>query len=110
MRRTTDVLIAIFAFAFIIILAVAAYWDPAIRVLHAFEALPYLVAAILCLRRIPFGYPIGAVAGGFWLWTATFLTSFVPLRSSVRARNRTRVTPSRPRSHGVEASLSRSRL
>lgn len=77
MRRTTDVLIALCAFAFIVVLAIAAYWDPTIRVLHFFEAVPYLAAAILCLRRIRFGYPIGAVSGAFWLWSATFLTTFV---------------------------------
>lgn len=77
MRRTTDVLIAIFAFGFVVVLALAAYWDPTIRVLHAFEALPYLAAAFLCLRAVRFGYPLGAVSGGFWLWTASFLTTFV---------------------------------
>jgi len=77
MRRTTDVLIAVCALAFVVVLAVAAYWDPTIRVLHAVEALPYLAAALLCLRRIRFGYPLGAVSGAFWLWTASFLTSFV---------------------------------
>jgi hypothetical protein len=77
MRRTTDVLIAACALAFVVVLAVAAYWDPTIRVLHAVEVLPYLAAAILCLRRVRFGYPLGAVSGAFWLWTASFLTSFV---------------------------------
>jgi len=73
----TGVGIAVCALAFIVVLAIAAYWDPTIRVLHAFEALPYLGAALLCLRRTRFGYPLGAVSGTFWLWTASFLTSFV---------------------------------
>ncbi|HEX3111587.1 MAG TPA: hypothetical protein VHU41_20975 [Thermoanaerobaculia bacterium] len=77
MRRTTDVLIAACALAFIVVLAVAAYWDPTIRVLHVVEALPYLAAAILCLRRVRFGYPLGAVSGAFWLWTGGLLTTFV---------------------------------
>ena len=77
MLRTTNVLIAIFALGFVVVLAVSAYWDPTIRVLHTFEALPYLAAAILCLRRVRFGYAIGAVSGAFWLWSASFLTTFV---------------------------------
>jgi len=77
MRRTADVLIAVCACAFVVALAVAAYWDPTIRVLHGVEALPYLAAAVLCLRRVRFGYPLGAVSGAFWLWSASFLTTFV---------------------------------
>lgn len=77
MRRTTDVLIAVCGLGFVVVLAVSAYWDASIRVLHAFEAIPYLAAAFLCLRRVRFGYPIGAVSGGFWLWSASFLTTFV---------------------------------
>lgn len=59
------------------ILGVAAYWDPTIRVLHTFEAVPYLVTALLCLRRHKFGYMLGVAGGTFWLWTAGTLTTFV---------------------------------
>ena len=45
--------------------------------LHLFEALPYLLAAALCLRGTKFGYMLAAVSGAFWLWTAGCLTSFV---------------------------------
>ena len=72
-----DALAAVCAIAFIVILGIAAYWDRTIRVLHVFESLPYLVAAVLCLRRRKFGYMLGAAAGGFWLWTAGTLTTFV---------------------------------
>jgi hypothetical protein len=41
------------------------------------EALPYLLAAILVLRGHKFGYALGFAAGAFWLFTATFRTSFV---------------------------------
>jgi hypothetical protein len=77
MRRKTDLAIAIFAAGFVVVLAIAAYWDPSIRVLHLFEALPYIAAAVLCLRSYRFGYPLGAVSGAFWLWTAGFLTTFI---------------------------------
>ena len=63
--------------AFILMLAIAAYWDRSIRVLHIFESLPYLFAAILCLRQSKYGYALGFASGAFWLWTAGFLTSFV---------------------------------
>ena len=65
------------ATVFIVVLAIAAYWEPAIRVLHAFEALPYALAAILCLRQRKFGYLLGAASGAFWPWMAGTQTSFV---------------------------------
>jgi hypothetical protein len=72
-----DTLAAACAIAFTLILALAAYWDPTIRVLHVFEAVPYLVSAVLCLRQRKLGYLLGAASGLFWLWTAATLTTFV---------------------------------
>jgi hypothetical protein len=72
-----DVIAAICAAAFIAVLAVSAYWDRGIRVLHVFESLPYLLAAVLCLRRKKLGYALGVASGVFWLWTAGFLTTFI---------------------------------
>lgn len=72
-----DVAAAICASVFVAVLALAAYWDPRIRVLHVFESLPYLLAAVLCLRRRTFGYALGFVGGVFWLWTAGFLSTFI---------------------------------
>ena len=60
-----------------VILAISAYWDPSIRILHVFEALPYGLAAVLCLRQRRIGYLLGAASGGFWLWMAGTQTSFV---------------------------------
>jgi hypothetical protein len=65
------------AIAFVVILGIAAYWDRTIRVLHVFESVPYIVAAVLCLRQHKFGYILGAASGAFWLWTAGTLTTFV---------------------------------
>lgn len=62
---------------FIAMLALAAYWDPSIRVLHVFEAIPYLVAAFLIVRGHKYGYLLGIAGGAFWLWSAGFLTRFV---------------------------------
>jgi hypothetical protein len=77
MQRATNLGIAVCSSIFVIILGIAACWDPAIRVLHAFEALPYLAVALLSLRGNRFAYPLGLVSGGFWLWTAGFLTTFI---------------------------------
>ena len=72
-----DVAAAVSAAVFIAVLAVTAYWDPSIRVLHVFESLPYLLAAVLCLRQSKLGYALGFVSGAFWLWTGGLLTTFI---------------------------------
>jgi hypothetical protein len=72
-----DKLAAACAAMFIVVLAIAAYWDPSIRVLHVFEAIPYGLASVLCLRQRKVGYLLGAASGAFWLWMAGMLTTFV---------------------------------
>jgi hypothetical protein len=62
---------------FVTILALAAYWDPTIRVLHTVEAAPYVLAAVLAVRRSKLGYAIGVASGAFWLWLAGSLVTFV---------------------------------
>jgi hypothetical protein len=72
-----DVLAAGCAMGFIVVLGLAAYWDSSIRVLHVFEAVPYGIAAVLCLRHRKAGYILGAASAIFWLWMAGTLTTFV---------------------------------
>jgi hypothetical protein len=72
-----DISAAAGAALFIVALGLAAYWDASIRVLHAFEALPYAAAAVLILRRHKYGYLLGMASGTFWLWIAGFLTTFI---------------------------------
>ena len=72
-----DVIAAACAIGFIVVLAISAYWDPSIRVLHVFEAIPYGIAAVLCLRQSKTGYMLGVASGSFWLWMAGTLTTFV---------------------------------
>src|SRR5438105_152873 len=62
---------------FIAILALAAFWDPTIRVLHVCEALLYGAVALLCVRETKIGYALGVASGAFWLWMAWGLTTFV---------------------------------
>ena len=69
--------IAIFSGGFIVVLALSAYWDRSIRILHLFESVPYLVAAVLCLSNRKSGYALAFAAGAFWLWMAGILTTFV---------------------------------
>jgi hypothetical protein len=68
---------AVCAAAFIVVLAVSAYWDRSIVLLHIFEAVPYAIAAVLCVRQRTFGYALAAASGAFWLWIASTQTSFV---------------------------------
>jgi len=75
--HATDALAAGCAVAFVAILGIAAYWDRTIRVLHVFESIPFIVAAVLCLRQRKSGYMLGAASGAFWLWMAGTLTNFV---------------------------------
>ena len=75
--RRIDVAAAACAAVFIAVLAVSAYWDSGIRVLHVFESVPYLLAAVLCLRRNKLGYALGVVSGAFWLGTAGLRTTFI---------------------------------
>lgn len=75
--KAIDRLAVLCAAGFIAVLGIAAYWDRTIRVLHVVESLPYGLAAALCLRHRKIGYVLGAAAGGFWLWTAGMLTTFV---------------------------------
>jgi hypothetical protein len=77
MTNKTDVAAALCCLVFIGVLAVAAYWDRSIRILHVFESLLYSLTAVLCLRHSTLGYALGMVAGAFWLWMAGFLTTFV---------------------------------
>jgi hypothetical protein len=65
-----DYTIAVCASAFVVVLAVAAYWDASIRVVHTFEAMPYIAVAILCVRRRKVGYALGVTAGLLWLGLA----------------------------------------
>lgn len=69
--------VAAFSGGFIAVLAVAAYLDRSIRLLHFFESFPYLIAAALCLQNRKSGYALGIAAGAFWLLMGAVLTTFV---------------------------------
>jgi hypothetical protein len=75
--RLVGWLIVVSSALFVAVLALAAYWDPTIRVLHTFEAAPYVLAAVLAVRRSKLGYALGIASGAFWLWLAGWLVTFV---------------------------------
>jgi hypothetical protein len=62
---------------FVVMLAVSAYWDRRIVVLHVLESVPYVAAAVFSLRRKTVGYALGAASGAFWLYIAGTQTTFI---------------------------------
>lgn len=72
-----NLLIGLSAALFLGVLAVSAWFDSTIRVLHIFEAIPYVLAPWLCLRKPKTGYALAFAGGAFWIWTAGFLTTFI---------------------------------
>jgi hypothetical protein len=77
MLKKVNTTIAAFAALFVIVLAIAAWLDRSIIILHMVEALPYIIGPLLCLRQNKFGYALCFASGAFWLWTGGFLTTFV---------------------------------
>ena len=69
-------LILIGASAFIVVLAVSAFWEADIRWLHFFQAWMYIAAITLGLRGNRWGYFIGFSAAGLWDYANLFATTF----------------------------------
>lgn len=64
------------ASAFIVVLAVSAFWEADIRWLHFFQAWMYIAAIALGLRGNRWGYFIGFSAAGLWDYANLFATTF----------------------------------
>lgn len=62
---------------FIVALVVSAVFDPSIRVLHALQALIYVVVIILTRRGSAWGFGAGCFIAAFWNYTNLFVTSFI---------------------------------
>jgi hypothetical protein len=71
-----ELLILIGSCLFIFILWLAAYFESDIRWLHFFQALMYVAAIWLSLRRSRWGYFIGLSAAGLWDYINLFVTTF----------------------------------
>jgi hypothetical protein len=75
--RQLNLLISLSAALFVVVLFISAWFDRTIRLLHVFEAIPYLLAPWLCQRKPKTGYALAFASGAFWIWTAGFLTTFI---------------------------------
>lgn len=62
---------------FTLALVLSAIFDPRIRVLHALQALIYVVVIVLVRRSSPWGYGAGLFIAVIWNYANLFLTSFV---------------------------------
>ena len=71
-----DWIIVVCCGVFILILALAAWWDQSIRWLHFFQAWLYVATALLVLQRERWGYFLGAVTAAFWNYVTLFLNNF----------------------------------
>ena len=69
-------LILIGAIAFIIVLAVSAFWEADIRWLHFFQALMYVATIALSLRGNRWGYFMGISTAGLWDYANIVATTF----------------------------------
>jgi hypothetical protein len=69
--------ITIGASVFVIVLFLAAYWDPTIRWLHFFQAWMYVAAIALSWRGNKWGYFIGISAALFWNYITLFVNTFL---------------------------------
>lgn len=64
--RWINVSIIVGSVMFVIALAVSAIFLPQWRVLHVFQALPYVVVIILTRRMSPWGFGAGVLMACFW--------------------------------------------
>lgn len=62
---------------FLFALAVSAYFEPAIRVLHAFQALIYLAVIAGSLRHQKWAYGAGICIAALWNYINLFITTFI---------------------------------
>jgi hypothetical protein len=62
---------------FICVLALAALFDPSIRILHFLQALIYIAIIALARQRSAWGYGAGCVIAAFWNWTNLVHTTFI---------------------------------
>jgi hypothetical protein len=69
--------IAVTSAGFVFILALSAFFDHSIIVLHFFQALQYLVIVALAARANRWGYFIGISVSAFWDYGGMFVNSFV---------------------------------
>ncbi len=75
-RGAPEWLILIGGCAFVLVLAVSAYWESDIRWLHFFQSWMYIAAIVLSLRGGRWGSFIGFSVAGLWDYANIFATTF----------------------------------
>lgn len=58
-------------------LALSAFYEPRIRVLHGLQALIYLAVVVLARRNRPWGFGAGLFISTFWNCINLFVTTFI---------------------------------
>jgi hypothetical protein len=76
-ERAVEWLVSVSSAAFMVILAIAAVFDPSIRVLHVLEAFIYIAVIMLARKRSAWGYGAGFTFAAFWNWTNLVHTTFI---------------------------------
>lgn len=78
-NRYTKVELAIVVSAciFIFALAVSAYFEPRIRLLHTLQALIYIFVIVLARRHSKWAYGVGLSIAAFWNYANLFVTTFI---------------------------------
>jgi len=76
-HRAIHACIYLSAAVFIVILLLTGWLEPAIRTLHLFQALLYVVIVILCARRNVAGYGAAIGIAAFWNTANLFVTTFI---------------------------------
>lgn len=76
MPKLPEWLILIGGCGFILVLGVAAFFEPDIRWLHFFQAWMYIAAVVLAFRGNRWGNFIGISAAGLWNYANLFATTF----------------------------------
>lgn len=61
---------------FTLVLGISAFWEPAIRWLHFFQAWMYVAAILLSFRGSRWGHFIGISAAGLWDYANILATTF----------------------------------
>jgi hypothetical protein len=59
---------------FLTALAISAFLEPQLRVLHAFQSLIYVAVVVLVRRNSPWGFGIGAIMAAAWNCLNLFVT------------------------------------
>jgi len=76
-RTKLDWAIVASSLLFMIALAVSAYFEPPIRILHTLQALIYVAVIVGALRHQKWAYGVGISIAAFWNYVNLFVNTFI---------------------------------